>query len=131
MHFTIASHSAGCAIMLSLRIPVHSGHSRQSEKCHIHFLDRKTPKLMAVISFLTHSAGKLVPMFFPSQNAIMPPTEEPLCPSLLRPDTALCWRRRFVQWVETSPSLVLLTKSTEACWPYLFYFSVGFVLFSN
>lgn len=47
--------------------PTQSGHSRQSEKCHILFLESKTPKLMADISFLTHSAGKPKAMFFPLQ----------------------------------------------------------------
>lgn len=44
--------------------PVHSGQSRQLEKCHIHFLDSQTPELVAVIRFLMHSAGKLMAVFF-------------------------------------------------------------------
>lgn len=62
--------------------PVQSRHSRQSEKHHIHFLDSNPPELMAVISFLTCSAGKLMAMFFSITDAVMPPTEETPRPAL-------------------------------------------------
>lgn len=86
---------------------VHSGHSRQLGKWS--FLSGwKKHKLIAVISFLSRSPGRLMAIFFPSQM----PAGLPLwklyvlhCTLLLPSDMGLhpyCQRIIFCHWVETS-----------------------------
>lgn len=65
----------------SKMILVHSGHSRQFGKWS--FLSgQKKHKLIAVVSFLTLSAGRLMTMFFPLQMTACPPIAEMVCSTL-------------------------------------------------
>lgn len=123
---------------------VHSGHSRQLGKWSF-LLGWKKHELIAVISFLTHSAGRPMAMFFPLQMpACLQPWKlyVPHCALLLPPDMGLhlyCQGRMFYHWVETSlppyeyESLTYQNTGDILILSFYFfcYFFVLFCLFSS
>lgn len=104
----LCSHTALSPRNQELRITlVHPGHSRQLGKWPFSS-GWKKHELIAVISFLTHSEGRLMTMFFPSQMPACLQLQKLYvlhCALVLPPDVGLhpdCWRSMFCHWVETN-----------------------------